>query len=214
MALYPLREPVPERLQPGAVKIFKKPPHCAFRQSRLCFAPLRTLLRSRTTTIVSTSLRSIPSSLPIDDSWRTPKRVKRAKGSSCRCKMVPGSTFDFYLLGRWLLTGRSSQDASFRSTKTNNPRTNFYRIYEREASKYDTEYVRKFDQDLNTTSIFVRHSLSPLVNCLTCSYRRVYSPPSVPLSLSISARTSKSNPPRKTQQAALPPPPVSCTRVS
>ena len=29
-------------------------------------------------------------------------------------------------------------------------------MYEREATGYDTEYVKKYDGDLNTTLIFVR----------------------------------------------------------
>jgi len=29
-------------------------------------------------------------------------------------------------------------------------------MYKREAVEYDTDYVKKFDEDLNTTLIFVR----------------------------------------------------------
>jgi len=29
-------------------------------------------------------------------------------------------------------------------------------MYKREATEYDTDYVKKYDEDLNTTLIFVR----------------------------------------------------------
>ena len=97
------------------------------------------------------------------------------------CIMVPGSTFDFCLLGHRVLTGRSFRDALrsslFQSIKTNDPRVDFYTMYRREAEEYDKEFVKKFDEDLNTVSIFVRRSSSALVNHLTCSYRRAYSLP-------------------------------------
>ena len=88
-----------------------------------------------------------------------------------------------------MLTGLSLRGASFQPTKTDNPRANFYRVYEREAREYDAQYVRKFDEDLGAISVFVRHSSSTLVNYLTCSYRPVYSLPSAPLSLLMSIRT-------------------------
>jgi len=34
-------------------------------------------------------------------------------------------------------------------------------MYKREATEYDTDYVKKYDEDLNATLIFVRRS-SPL----------------------------------------------------
>jgi len=78
-----------------------------------------------------------------------------------------------------MLTRRSFRDALkslFQPIKTNDPRVDFYTMYRREA-EYDKEFVRKFDEDLNTASIFVRRSSSALVNYLTCSYRPVYSLP-------------------------------------
>jgi len=66
-------------------------------------------------------------------------------------------------------------------------------MYKREATEYDTDYVKKYDEDLNTTLIFVRPSSSALANyltSLTCSCRPVYSPPLAPLSSSTSIRTS------------------------
>ena len=38
--------------------------------------------------------------------------------------------------------------------------------------EYDTDYVKKYDEDLNTTLIFVRNLSCALVNRLTCSRRQ------------------------------------------
>ena len=41
-------------------------------------------------------------------------------------------------------------------------------MYKREATEYDTDYVKKYDEDLNTTLIFVgRTSFAPPTSCLT-----------------------------------------------
>ena len=37
-------------------------------------------------------------------------------------------------------------------------------MYNREATDYDTDYIRKYDEDLNTTLIFVSH-LSEWIIC-------------------------------------------------
>lgn len=37
------------------------------------------------------------------------------------------------------------------------PRLDFYTMYKREATEHDMEYVKKYDEDLNTTLIFVRY---------------------------------------------------------
>ena len=41
-------------------------------------------------------------------------------------------------------------------------------MYKREATEYDTDYVKKYDEDLNTTLIFVRRfrSFSPLISLI------------------------------------------------
>ena len=39
--------------------------------------------------------------------------------------------------------------------KNDDPRLDFYTMYKREATEYDTDYVKKYDEDLNTTLIFV-----------------------------------------------------------
>jgi len=35
------------------------------------------------------------------------------------------------------------------------PRAAFYDIYHREAEEYDRDFIKKYDEDLNTTLIFV-----------------------------------------------------------
>ena len=62
-----------------------------------------------------------------------------------------------------MLTGLSFRDVPFQPKKTDDPRANFYRMYAREAKEYDVQYVKKFDDDLNTILVLVRHSL--LVIC-------------------------------------------------
>jgi hypothetical protein len=144
------------------------------------------------------------------------------------------------------LAGRSLQDALrifFQPIKTDDARLDFYTMYKREATEYDTDYVKKYDEDLNTTLIFVRHSSSALFNYLTCPHRRVCSLQLALLSSSTYIRTSNptqtsnlqpysapssslsTNPPspvrppsfhlpRKARFARLSSSPVSCTRVS
>jgi len=34
-------------------------------------------------------------------------------------------------------------------------RTKFYEVYRREAEEYDREFIKRYDEDLNTTLIFV-----------------------------------------------------------
>ena len=58
------------------------------------------------------------------------------------------------------LTGSSLQDALrtfFQPIKSGDPRVDFYTMYKREAAEYDMDYVKKYDEDLNTTLIFVRY---------------------------------------------------------
>ena len=63
-------------------------------------------------------------------------------------------------------------------------------MYKREATEHDTDYVKKYDEDLNITLIFVRRSLFALVDYLTRSLRRACSPPSARLSSSTFIPTS------------------------
>jgi len=39
--------------------------------------------------------------------------------------------------------------------KNDDPELDFYTMYKRETSEYDTEYMQKHNEDLNTTLIFV-----------------------------------------------------------
>jgi hypothetical protein len=40
--------------------------------------------------------------------------------------------------------------------KNDDPKLDFYTMYKRETMEYDTEYMQKYNEDLNTTLIFVR----------------------------------------------------------
>jgi len=40
--------------------------------------------------------------------------------------------------------------------KNDDPKIDFYTMYKREATEYDTEYMQNHNEDLNTTLIFVR----------------------------------------------------------
>ena len=44
----------------------------------------------------------------------------------------------------------------FQPITTNDPHRDFYTMYKRETTEYDTEYMAKHNEDLNTTLIFVR----------------------------------------------------------
>jgi len=56
------------------------------------------------------------------------------------------------------LNKRSFQDALrtfFQPIKNDDARLDFYAMYKKEATEYETDYVKKYDEDLNTTLIFV-----------------------------------------------------------
>jgi len=40
--------------------------------------------------------------------------------------------------------------------KNDDPKIDFYTMYKREATEYDNEYMQNYNEDLNTTLIFVR----------------------------------------------------------
>ena len=87
--------------------------------------------------------------------------MNRTKRNPRRCKSIQSGAFDtIHRLCCWPLTGSSIQDAlrSFlQPIKTDDPRVDFYTMYKREATEYDMDYIKKYDEDLNTTLIFVRH---------------------------------------------------------
>ena len=81
-------------------------------------------------------------------------------------KSTQNGTFD--ILPRFydiLFTIHSIQDALrtfFQPIKNDDARLDFYTMYKKEATEYDTDYVKKYDEDLNTTLIFVScGSLAP-----------------------------------------------------
>ena len=89
----------------------------------------------------------------------------------------------------WPLNETSIQDALrafLPPIKNDDARLDFYTVYKREATEYDADYVKKYDEDLNTTLIFVRRLSLTLANYLTWSCRLVCSLPSAQRSLSMS----------------------------
>ena len=44
-------------------------------------------------------------------------------------------------------------------------RSRFYEDYRKVAEEYDKEFMKRYDEDLNTTLIFVRFSLSEADGC-------------------------------------------------
>jgi len=43
----------------------------------------------------------------------------------------------------------------FDPRRTNNPRTDFYAVYRKESGEFDRDNAKKYDEDLNTSLIFV-----------------------------------------------------------
>jgi len=68
-------------------------------------------------------------------------------------------------------------------------RTEFYKIYRKEAEEYDKEFMKKYDEDLNTTLIFVSLPRCPNT-CAKFDDRPVCFPPWLPRSSSWSIRSS------------------------
>ena len=48
----------------------------------------------------------------------------------------------------------------FDPLRTNDSRTDFFAIYRRESEEFDRDYAKKYDEDLNTSLIFVGHLIS------------------------------------------------------
>ena len=71
-----------------------------------------------------------------------------------------------------------SREQDLPSTKED-LRTKFYEKYRREAEEYDKDFIKKYDEDMNTTLIFVGFFLRCLgADALTRHvYRLVCSPP-------------------------------------
>ena len=70
--------------------------------------------------------------------------------------------------------------------KNDDPQLDFYTMYKRETDEYDNVYIQKYNEDLNTTLIFVCSSFP--VTSMHADYnpRPACSPPSAPPSSSAS----------------------------
>jgi len=79
--------------------------------------------------------------------------------------------------------------------KNEDPQFDFYTTYKRETLEYDTEYMTKHNEDLNTTLIFVGFYLFPLLlHAVDHVLRLVCSPRLVPPLSSMSSRNSSQTP--------------------
>jgi len=74
--------------------------------------------------------------------------------------------------------------------KNDDPQLDFYTMYKRETMEYDTEYMQKLNEDLNTTLIFVRIWIPLVAICADHNFRPVCSPQSAPPSSSTSSPSS------------------------
>ena len=43
--------------------------------------------------------------------------------------------------------------------RTNDSRADFFAVYRKEAAEFDRDYAKKYDEDLNTTLIFVSDAI-------------------------------------------------------
>ena len=81
----------------------------------------------------------------------------------------------------------------FQPIKNEDPKLDFYTMYKRETVEYDTEYMQKYNDDLNTTLIFVCSSFSLIVLHADHDLRPVCSLPSAPPSPSPSPSSPSSS---------------------
>jgi len=51
----------------------------------------------------------------------------------------------------------------FEPLRTNDSRADFFAVYRKESDEFDRDYTRKYDEDLNTSLIFV--SLTSALGC-------------------------------------------------
>ena len=92
-----------------------------------------------------------------DPSWKEREKM----GLPCY-KLIPSGTPSALPTPEYTLTIRrnSIQDALrafLLPIKNDDTRLDFYTVYKKEATEYDVDYIKKYDEDLNTTLIFVRH---------------------------------------------------------
>ena len=97
------------------------------------------------------------------------------------------------VLSRSLITQRNSMQVVLRAflppIKNDDASFDFYTVYKKEVTEYDVDFIKEYDEDLNTTLISVRHLLFALAVHLICSRRPVCSLSSAQRSLSMSNRT-------------------------
>ena len=66
-----------------------------------------------------------------------------------------------------LLTSRPSLHSAlkefFDPLRTDDSRADFFAVYHKESGEFDRDYAKKYDEDLNTSLIFVSHLISILV---------------------------------------------------
>ena len=77
-------------------------------------------------------------------------------------KLIPSGTPSALPTPEYTLTiRRNSIEDALRAfllpIKNDDTRLEFYTVYKKEATEYDVDYIKKYDEDLNTTLIFVRH---------------------------------------------------------
>jgi len=87
----------------------------------------------------------------------------RTYGRPDRSEVVCSIQFSRYR-DRSLLTPRSSLRSAlkefFDPLRTNDPRTDFFAVYRKESVEFDRDYAKKYDEDLNTSLIFVSRLIS------------------------------------------------------
>jgi len=68
----------------------------------------------------------------------------------------------------------------FEPLRSNDPRADFFAVYRKQSDEFDRDYARKYDEDLNTSLIFVSESVRTVRSTLILGVlRRVYSLQSV-----------------------------------
>ena len=82
----------------------------------------------------------------------------------------------------------------FPPIKSDVPQLDFYTMYKRETVEYDAEYMQKYNEDLNTTLIFVRSSIPSSTHRVENILRPACSPPSAPPLSSTSGPSSSRTP--------------------
>ena len=90
---------------------------------------------------------------------------RRAYGRSARSKVVRhliaiGHQTDGVAILNLTLSLHSALKEFFDPLRTNNSRADFFSVYRRESDEFDREYTKKYDEDLNTTLIFVSYPIS------------------------------------------------------